>query len=387
MLLYSWPVRHRRISVVLPLILGFNTPLQGQSPSSLTATDVLQIWQQYQDRVQSARFTWTETMDYTPDSLQYAAEMGLDRDGGERLPPDTGRQRIKQCDLAIDGNRLRYAFEGDYWDSAKGEYRDRTYIAVFDGDVAQQYFSPGRVYGKLVISANAVHQDVGNVHLKPLTLACRALGTSLLPELNPPQCTLAREVGYVDGRACRILERSLDGRPAAPSDSRKNQWWIEPERGLFVRYVSIRSAKPAVQVDVSYKEEPSFGWLPSGWKIARFAGDTVTETITATVTSASVNEPIPLSEFRIEDLPTGTWIEDRRDDTDTLIRANGTRRPILAADHRPGVTFEDLMNSEPGQAGLTPRSALRRWAVYGSIVGVLCLGVWSWKRLRASQVQ
>jgi len=96
------------------------------------------------------------------------------------------------------------------------------------------------------------------------------------------------------GRSTMILEEQHD-----PSGW-KTSLWIEPERDCLVsRYRVVFEQRGTVDIDIDYKKDPQWGWIPEAWRVSEMLADGSTRLVTeARVTTYRINVPIAAGEFR-----------------------------------------------------------------------------------------
>jgi hypothetical protein len=134
------------------------------------------------------------------------------------------------------------------------------------------------------------------------------------------------------------------------------------------------------RIDIRYKADARAGWVPEGWDVFEFypAGQ-LSETWRARMADYEINPTVASSEFVLE-FPPGTRAIDMRDLNDVkeyIVREGGRKRMILREDL--GASYEQLLNSDPGEAHGRRRSTSLPWHVIvpvGIAVGAGALLAW-----------
>ena len=106
----------------------------------------------------------------------------------------------------------------------------------------------------------------------------------------------------VNGRTCVVL--------TGPHDE---TLWLDVDRGFLVVKVTFGYDDT---MDISYHDDPAFGWLPSEWKYVRVwrrEGELpVRERVVGRMTAVAINPDIPRSEFQLQ-FPADATVSDLND--------------------------------------------------------------------------
>jgi hypothetical protein len=172
------------------------------------------------------------------------------------------------------------------------------------------------------------------------------------------------ERGVAQGRDCLILQKRT--RPIT------ERCWVDSERDCtVVRYEYITSYR--FQVDISYKNVPDHGWTPAGWKTVEYLPKgTLQESSRSDVTGYTINKPLPENWFNF-DFPVGTEVTDHKGKIEYIAREGGGKRLITEEERKRGATYEQMLATDSGEAGLPPGSQRFWWffLALGFIVIVL----------------
>jgi beta-lactamase regulating signal transducer with metallopeptidase domain len=117
---------------------------------------------------------------------------------------------------------------------------------------------------------------------------------------------VAKDRQTIDGAPCVVIETEDQHRF-------HDTYWLDPAREyLLLRHHRTLNGEDTDRIDFSYRADPTCGWVPTGWKDASLGQDgTLTWAHIDTVTAATINQPIPASEFQIE-IPKGAQVNDMR---------------------------------------------------------------------------
>ena len=306
--------------------LGEDAEKLRSKADSDTLTQIVQAWKSREARVQSPRFEWKETRT-SPSIFEYAGLVrGLSPQAAKRvaMPPERTHERTSK--LSFQGNSVRYEYEGPQWIEVARSYAPRIYVAAFDGELATTFFGSDR-------SGLGAFEPVGFVnpkenHPDSLTLVFRALSLAYRP-LQPslggfsPEDYEVCQYEDVGGHRCALIKEK------ANSTNPNGTWyWVDPKQDwMIVRTVSFWRGKPTNQLDISYAFDKTHGWTPAAWKATLIKSGEPKTWFSANVTRWVINPSIPRSDFRLE-FPVGTWVNDRVQKCEYIVREGNARRII-----------------------------------------------------------
>ena len=130
--------------------------------------------------------------------------------------------------------------------------------------------------------------------------------------------------------------------------------WFDPERG----YLNIPDKQDSKfiekdmqtgQWDIQYTHDEKYGLIPISWK-SSWWGDSkeLLSVRQIKVTDWHINPTVPAETFDLK-LPSGTYVYDKTNNTEYILRANGTKRLVTRQEGERGATYESLLNSDPGK--------------------------------------
>jgi hypothetical protein len=307
-----------RLRLVAPVLAGLlaAVPLAAQDETGTVRPDpskpvparseVIAAWRKRQDAVRTFRFAWTERQAHPKGWIpnprfperEWLSIPGLLHD----------RSYVVSKTLAVDGDRMRYAFEIDRAEEADGIRvkaqgngpsdglgleRNYRYLSVFDGQRGRVSLTSLMSSPPPTAHPTPANVDAQDLDTRPIMMALRPLDP-VMGHLLLDRAVCNERRRFYRGRSVFLLEERHD-----PSGW-KTMLWVEPERGFLVsRFDAYFEQKLIVAIDIDYEEDPRWGWIPSGWRVSEMLEDQSRRLICeAIVTRYDINQPIEASEFR-----------------------------------------------------------------------------------------
>jgi hypothetical protein len=290
----------------------------------------------------------------------------------------------------VKGNKYRCEVEEQIWSAEERSLVPRASIATSDGIKACIYYpvSDGQ-YPDATI--NPVAKDVNGSGLRRASVIL--LYRPFAPRLGALVLENFRIVGQpvqVNGDAGIVIETRQN---KSGADVGFKSFQLSPTRGFAVtsvttgRYHQTKPPKIGTQLDIMVTTGPDGLVRPSSWRYRQRAGHGHGVIVQATVNYCKLNEPLDDQLFSQGEFASGTWVTDStgKEVTRWLVRENGKVRPILRADF--GAPYEDIKNSEPGQAAIA-RASWYRGLPFIAINALIfaALVIWFWRTRRKTQV-
>jgi beta-lactamase regulating signal transducer with metallopeptidase domain/thiol-disulfide isomerase/thioredoxin len=263
-----------------------------------TLDAIADAWLQRQSKAKRWKYSWsTKGARHTINTLEIDGEKFMR--ANRTLPP------LPQPDPAPDG-RVGWPIL----------QRKR----VFDGAVTRDLWltdDPTRPGGILNITAGSDGPNGRSELLETgdsyLSLIFRPFdprfGRLSVAELhNPARFRVRKQKGKIGNVACVVIE--TEERPGMPVS-----FWLDPARDYIpMRLHRVDDGEDLARLEISYKADPTCGWIPVDWTEARVrSGVPAQATIVDTITDFMVNQPIPTSDFQI-DAPPNVTVQDMRID-------------------------------------------------------------------------
>jgi hypothetical protein len=275
----------------------------------------------------------------------------------------------------MENDKERFEYEGKEWTHAKQDFRAVKYVSVFDGKIAKDLYANGvgdANWPVGVIRKGKDYRDAGLAALRPLLLIYRPFVPTLQPT-DIRRMTLKDRQAVIDGCPCVELEQIL------PKNSSIHLWVDTTRDYILVRRLIIDQGKPSEQIDIRYHTDANIGWVPSGWKIVTHGSKgELFCSISAILADAEFNIGVEPKVFELE-FPPAARVQEESANENYILRQDGTKRPILDADI--GATYEQMLNSDPGEALQQGKHLRPRWGLTLIIAcGLSALVVFIWRR-------
>ncbi len=379
--LIHWPVAACALLGLAVLI-----PLRLEAQQPYTEEMIGKAWQARQERVRSARFIWIGTQtdpQGTISNFWKRADPNIRKDPNfkEVIPPRDTTLPYNGS-VAFDGNRLRYSYTSAKWSQKTGSYQPYSYLSVFNGTVCKVLDRYGekddKPWPQGSVRAEKRHIDAIVALLQPILMSFRSR--------TPGMHGFKLEGMRLTGRKAIINKRScLELHQVILRGGVESQLWVDPARDfVFVRYLHLKKGITTTQVDVTYELGREKFWIPKVWAIIfAEANGALRRSYRVRVTEYEINLPVDPASFDLE-FPRGTVVYDFKQDLQYVVRPDGGgKRMVPRSDI--GATYEQILNSEPGQAFKSTRSPERscNWpAIVGAILAASCLLLVFYQRAR-----
>jgi hypothetical protein len=363
-----------------PLLLLGATPLAaaagaGSLPPTLgyTLDDITQAWQAREQRIRAASAEWTETVFHPRGSLIRTAQLGRRGDSAELFPPEDFTATVR-CRLLVDGVQSRFEREGNLWSYDRAEFVPRTFVSVFGSREQGQYYSevPGKHGAVAFVNRSEKSPHAHDLSAFPASFAARPVE----PKLRRPRADrwrLEPLEAEALGRSCAVLvhEQARYNGSSAPG-TYLVQLWLDPERDFaLVQFEEGEDGHVYFHLELEHERHTSGEWLPVRWKTLHFRAVEpfdLTQQTSVAGGSWTLEEPIAANAFQVP-RPPRTWVRGEAEGLQYIVRADGSRRRILAEELARGATHWDLLETDEGQAGLTPASAVADQPAQGGFRG------------------
>ncbi len=314
------------ITTLLSAVCAASAPGVAQEPLN---EQVRRAWEEgRQARFQTVDIKWTETVT----TMKGTEDAGL---------PRTDETHAVKYRLICDGDKVRYTRRGMQWDGNLLRFIDKNYTSTFnDGERRKLYEDEKQgSHPAGFVSDAGIFNEPQNYHLQPVILTFRPTATPL-GGFDLAQWRESSRRGTVGGQACRVIEYKLN-------DLVVQYLWLADSADFRVlRHEFTVSGRNKLQLTIEYDEDSRFGYVCSGWKHLKVTdGGAPAETIVAKVDDAIFNQPIEPATFELE-FPPGTVVQNEGSGEMSIVREDGTWRPITPAELRTGTAYSEIMHSE-----------------------------------------
>jgi hypothetical protein len=359
--------------------LAFRTstaPAEQPTPH-VTLEALVAIIRAREERVQSALFKWTEQRFDAKGSWNRSGLPFPNAPEGQPVPAEDITY-ASQRTFSFDGEKMRH-FVTENTPDVSGEFFETAHLATFDGEFSRMLDHPTRKkafhYGR-IYPRERMNNELHNLIFEPL-LQCYRLFRPSTGLLNSENYGIETSDALIAETPCVVVAEL-----GSATRSLKNVFWVDPARDFLILRYALQTGDGPIQrqTDFSYVQDTEHGWVPSGWRIMKYEPDgALIMSITAAVIEYKLNLELPPTEFAIE-FPVGTYVDDLRDGTNYIQRADGSQRTVTPAER--SVSYERLRDSESGAAVPLPAISSRRvWLIAANlIVLVVIVAFLIWRR-------
>ena len=356
-------------------------------------------WRAREERVRSAEFAWTEvrTTRMAPAESAVGGPFGL-----EDAPPATEatseqhlhRHEYRQ-ELAFKGEKYRFrdSMPGLTFDRSKYEMPERVFAS--DGEVRWEYFE-STVPKTTPYLGSIQHHTKDAVSSIAMNLSNKVLFLHLRPSVHAPdlfsQAVVSVPRAVLDDTECVVI--------AVPGlRGMQEFFWLDVHLQFSMRRFVRRSDENTVmQIDVTYDQPSGDTPIPMSWRILRqFVNGDFHTMYEVEVLTGKINQDIEDTHFAVS-FPANTLVADyvhsdlegipgsARSSSQTggphadgspgcleyLVRADGTKRLVLAKEMRRISDARELIDTDTGFAGLDDQQAWRRpWFLWCVMLALL----------------
>lgn len=267
--------------------------------------EILRAWRRRQDAIASFQFEWVENECRGPGWMpnpRYPEREWL------AIPSLFAERRYSVTkSLAVDGAKMRYRFDLDRGaepdgveiksaagdDHGLGVRRHFSYSSVFDGERGETRISSLTVDPPAATWRGPSNPDAQNLDTRAILLAFRPLD-AVMGDLLVERAVTNERRAFYRGRSTFLFEERHD-----PSGW-KTILWLEPERDFIVsRFAMAFEQRLVVDVDIDYRQDSKWGWVPSGWRVTEMFADGSKRLVSAaTVSQSSINVPVAIERLR-----------------------------------------------------------------------------------------
>jgi hypothetical protein len=342
--------------------------LAGEVPDVKT---VLAAWQQRQEGVRSARFTWTESRTLKAGAVvnRQMAESLRERFAASRTSKAGADTKKADADghnppggiipkndvtfsvthkLVFDADKMRYEYNGKIWDAEKGDPVDQDLISVWDGETPKS-LAKSVAFGnpRGWVQKSARNMDLWQVHTIPLLLLYRPFHPELR-DVNWSNMTVSDEQSIIAGKRCFALQQKINQQKGVVL----LVWIADQSDYLIMRSQKSVNGTIISQYDFSYSADEEHGEVPTGWKyVSMSPGGAMKQSSTAVVREREWNRPIDPTEFQLA-FPPGTFVSDLKHKRGEpgefyIVREDKSNRPVS----RPELvnnSYDQLVSADRG---------------------------------------
>lgn len=355
------------------------TLAHAQDKPTITLDQIEKAWHRRAERFESGRISWT-VRKFTARGVKSTAvgdsPFGDPSRDSTAAPAEDTRHEYT-CQLTFKGSKIRFERTAPKWWIAGAEFRPGKDVMAYDNEIGTSLS---------ILTDPSGPTLMGHIRPDDMSLVGIAAAKPLLEFYWPEWRSIEDLKGYtlttqresVDDAMCVVLTRRT-------RTGVLESLWLGPGASYPVRkYTTKDGSLIRRRREVSYSENPAYGLIPTGWKLADYdrAGK-LQESQVAEITNVELNLPLDDSLFRVE-FPPETLVHDATDagehpDTKKLylVLHDGRKRKVTEDElFRKGMTAQELAATKPGQAGLPLRrgGTFWIWTVATTLVVVVVLG-------------
>jgi hypothetical protein len=281
--------------------------IRSDEPNGDVRDRIKEAWMARQEKLRTARFSWTAKTLVPKGSL-----LRPRNSGGEprRKIPEEDAYQVGTGGLLIGGDKVLYYSRDPMWSHVLGKFIDREYktnrlpdrICLFFSDIGNDGLA--RVHPLAIIQGAERGPSFFNSTLpRPFLLYMRPLSFEFSKWEN---WRVANSAIIVDGRNCVALEWS--------HGENCERFYVDSEHDyVIVRNESSTKNRVSFREDINYKYDKEFGWIPMSWSSTLYRAEDghVRTAGRAVLLEFAFNREISDAEFDFE-LPEGTEVQDER---------------------------------------------------------------------------
>lgn len=342
--MFARSARPRVVLVTLYLLLmsGRHTCL---AQRSYRIEEIQKSWKTREEKVLSARFSWTEKMFVPGGSLR-----SNPKDRNQNVPPEDEYQVYKSS-LVFSGSDVCYSSWRPVWSYVLNKYIEqdvkenqfKEQCKEFFGNIGNDGFFP--VHPLAFVRRKQEHQSIaGSHHIQPILLHLRPTQFKLI-DWNSVK--LLKTPLIIHGKASAVLEKL--------ETNVRDRLILDPDKEYSVlRHELTVGDKLVFESDLAYKLDEQYGWLPASWSstIYRRRDGSVREGSRAVVIKIELNPKISDDELDIK-FPIGTDVKDEVNGGRYILTKDWKKRVVTREESARSATYDELMNSTSGESGRT----------------------------------
>jgi hypothetical protein len=334
---------------------------------------IFKVWNARQEKVQSARFELKMEQTIHKGSLSIV-DKRREREGAgsKSSEPNPPRDYVVNGTggVSVSGSKLRYWYNRQEWDPIGMALHPLEYLDTFDGQNYKRLRNPAS--GQHNYPMAAVKTAKGSESGFQFPIAALFL---TIRGNNPLFCKDIKEF-KVTGRTSLLASRScMELVNESQGLDQREVLYLDAERDfVVVRMTTVVAGQPRWQLDVTYRQDPEIGWVPSAWDYLIRIGNATEphESGRYNVTKHEINLELSESEFDIV-FPPGTRVIDNtsKQEVQYLIQENSVKGREIPTSTNP--TYAELEKASQRFNRFT------LLAIWGGLC-VLALGGWLFLR-------
>jgi hypothetical protein len=353
--------------------LCFAPVLMASSLQELRAQDPLaslfDAWKKRQADTVSINAKWTCQITFPKGKLPTRVR--------ERpCPPEDTTVEMSRT-LLLQGDRIKISEEGLGWATSVERFLPTKFVGVYDGKDSKSYYSvdpSGEFpFGTIFKDYKSGERPIGINYVFPFLMFYKPLRYGPFGRDGPFQrasCRLVSDRALIDNKRCLLVEQIVKNIVGL----QKSWVWVDPEQDFAVlRFIILTGDdKTDTRLDIWYQAGQRGVIYPKGWSLSVYdQKNELREYDKATVARCVVNESIQDEDFQLT-FPPGTLVGDDKNNRRYIVREGGEKRIITPEEDERGATYQQLLDSESGMAGLSQGASSRPYWRWIAASGFAC---------------
>jgi hypothetical protein len=325
--------------------LGYVAVYQATTAAEVTIDEIQSNWRRREENIPSLKLEWRASRFTRKGDFDGSPFL----DGNSPQPAEDIEENFSRS-LLYDRKRIQFADDGKYFGrttSGRQDYLATKTTRVWNQRQSRRLRSQDGRFSTGHISTNLLdaYQDA---QFRPPMIACWPLSA---PNGIRLESYRVAKSATIDGVELVVLEKKHRITANMVDDA---EIWLENKTPfLLLRVITYTGPRRSGELTIEYARVPGEEWLPSGWRQTSFAADAGCRmAAVGIITSHDFAPEIRDTDFTI-DFPPGTWIRDESQPgkpIEYIQRKDGSQRIILPEERRRGARYEDLIETELGQA-------------------------------------
>jgi hypothetical protein len=323
--------------------------------------EIQRAWQARQDRFPSVVLRWEQEEHYAAGAFLNKDEVSVTR----------------KMEFVFDGERCSFVADGPRWTSETRAFNHETFRVTVNGADVKMLFS-GEAFGNHASGFICGHTTMtvgSDYNREPPIVTFRPTAPNMT-WFSIPDWSVSSPREVLNGHECVKLE-------IRPHEwSRENLWLAREVDFLPVRHEWFERERFLKRLDTEYVDRADVGPVPQNWRCIEVfrESDKLRWVLTANVAELKLNVAMPAGQFDIE-FPPGTTVGDEKAGRISVVRKDGTWRPIDREEFATMSSYDELMETDPPSL-IARRKAVWRWSLIGAGAVICAIGA-LWLRRRA----
>jgi hypothetical protein len=330
-------------SLLLPGVLAVAAPASVHAQRQKTIDAILKAWQERQERFRTVQASFEGEYVTTKGAFSRTPSPKVPYDGtAGPLPPEDHKAGDSES-LVIGAGKYRHEVKGQHtWSEQERTFRSVDSTVTFDGKIRKsKRETAGRDPRQGSIQIQTRPGEVGDTALYPLMMSFRPVDL-VFRSFDINEFSPTGAVPAVGANTCiELTKRKV-------SDQYVLSVCLDPARDYVMTRMRTHLKNVLMtHVEITYKRDPEYGWVPDSWHIDSYEGTgrlfgSRNERVTGYVFNASVDEKT----FDLDFEPL-TLVRDNPRNEFFIVREDGSRRRVGMDELTKPFQVQELLATEP----------------------------------------